>query len=336
MLSIPFAEQQEQRIEVLGPDTVPPALPMAGDQRFERITRTAMRLLEIPIAFVTTWQEESHVLRSVQGLPMTLTGHALAFCDPHILDTQPLLVPDASINPLFWHNPLVTGSSQVRSFLGVPLQRMPGVRGGALCAMHVEARAFRQSDVLALQDLARLAETELQFDALGVVHRRVVARLGEMERRGHFDTVTGCWSVRSFRELVARAVADARAGGTSLALCYVRVKDFKQLVSGSKLRQDSLRQAVAYEVRRRLPDRGALGSLGGADFCALLPGADAAAVQAHLDTFTVPELRTEVGGTQMRLPLGFGCAALHDPAGHAGSSSGATEIWARALSNLEP
>ncbi len=319
MLSIPFAEQQEQRIEVLGPDTVPPALPMASDQRFERITRTAMRLLEIPIAFVTTWQEESHVLRSVQGLPMTLTGHALAFCDPHILDTQPLLVPDASINPLFWHNPLVTGASQVRSFLGVPLQRMPGVRGGALCAMHVEARAFRQSDVVALQDLARL---------------------GEMERRGHFDTVTGCWSVRSFRELVARAAADARAGdGASFALCYVRVKDFKQLVSGNKLRQDSLRQAVAHELRRRLPDRGALGSLGGADFCALLPGADAAAVQAHLEAFTVPELRTEVGGTQMRLPLGFGRAALHDTAAHAGAStgasSGATEIWARALSNLE-
>jgi GGDEF domain-containing protein len=208
---------------------------------------------------------------------------------------------------------------------------VPGVRGGALCAMHVAARAFRQSDVLALQDLARLAETELQFDALGTVHRRVVARLGEMERRGHFDSVTGCWSVRSFRDLVARAVADARANGASLALCYARVKDFKQLISGSKLRQDSLRQAVAHELRRRLPDRGALGSLGGADFCALLPGADAAAVQAHLDAFAVPELRTEVAGTQMRLPLGFGRAALHDP----GTQPGATEIWARALSNLE-
>ena len=59
-----------------------------------------MRLLEIPVAFVTTWQDEAHLLRSVQGLPATLASHALAVCDPHILDAQPLLVPDALKQPV--------------------------------------------------------------------------------------------------------------------------------------------------------------------------------------------------------------------------------------------
>jgi GGDEF domain-containing protein len=329
MISLPLLEDPEQRLEVLDDaDTLPPP----SDERFDRIVRTAMRLLEIPIAFVTAWQHDAHVPRSVQGLPGRLAQHTVAFCDPHILDTQVLLVPDASINPLFSHNGLVTGGPRVRSFLGVPLQRAPGVRGGALCAMHTEARYFRQSHVLALQDLARLAESELQLDALTGVHRRVVARLGELERRGRFDTVTGCWSVRSFRDLVARAVADARADGSSLALCYVRMKDFQRVTAGQKVRQDTLRQAVAHELRRRLPDRGTLGSLGGPDFCALLPGADARAVQQHLAAFAVPQLHVELSGVPTQLTLAFGRAGLHDP----GAAPGATEIWARALSNLEP
>ncbi len=180
MLSPPFLEHEEQHFEVLTDNYLAPVL---RDERYDRIARTAMRLLEIPMAFVSVAEGHSQWLRSVQGLPAHQTSHALAFCDPQVLQGQVLLVPDTCANPLFWHNALVTGAPRVRSFLAVPLCKAPGVIGGTLCALHTEARAFRTPDVLALQDLARLAESELRLDAMSTVHKRVVARLGQLERR---------------------------------------------------------------------------------------------------------------------------------------------------------
>lgn len=180
MLSPPFLEHESQGFDVLTDNYLAPVL---RDERYDRIVRTAMRLLQIPMAFMAVAEGDSQWLRSVQGLPAHQTGQALAFCDPHILQGRVLMVPDASANPLYWHNPLVTGGPCVRSFLAVPLTRSNGVHGGTLCALHNEPRAFRAPDVLALQDLARLAEAELRLDALTTVHKRVVARTGQLERR---------------------------------------------------------------------------------------------------------------------------------------------------------
>lgn len=180
MLSPPFLEHEEQNLDVLTDNYLAPVL---RDERYDRIARTAMRLLQIPMALVAVAEADSQWLRSVQGVPAHLTSHALAFCDPEVLQGRVLLVPDACANPLFWHNPLVTGAPRVRSFLAVPLSKASGLLGGTLCALHTEPRAFRSADVLALQDLARLAEADLRLDALTVVHKRVVARLGQLERR---------------------------------------------------------------------------------------------------------------------------------------------------------
>lgn len=325
MLTPPFLENEEQRLEVL---TEPDPSPVPRDERFDRVARTAMRLLEVPVAFVAVAGEDGLALRSVQGVPAHQTSHAMAFCDPQLLDGQALLVPDASANPLFWHNPLVCGPARLRSFVAVPLQPSAGVRGGVLCALHPEPRALRHGHVLALQDLARLAEAELRLEALALMHRRVVARLAQLERRGHFDTVTGCWNVRRFRELLAMAVADAHARGTTLALCYVRARNLKALAP-EKTAQDAMRQRIAQELRRRLPERGALASLGGADFCALLPAASPPSASAAVADFCQPRL--EAGGVDGGVELAFGRATLHE----LGAAATATEVWARALSQLE-
>jgi GAF domain-containing protein len=159
--------------------------PFAADERYERIVRTAMRLLQVPAAFVALVADEGPVLRAAQGLPEDDARHVLAFCDRQLLGEQVLMVSDASINPLFASNPLVTGRAQIRSYLAAPMARAPGVPTGVVGALHTEPRAFRHGDIAALQDLARMAEAEFKFDALNVMHKRVLARVSQLEQRLH-------------------------------------------------------------------------------------------------------------------------------------------------------
>ncbi|MEP6790572.1 MAG: GAF domain-containing protein [Ramlibacter sp.] len=331
MLCPPFLENEEQQLEILSDNYLSP---VPRDERFDRITRTAMRLLEIPIALVAQSEGARHWLRSVQGLPAQQTGHALDFCGRGILKDRVLLVGDTSVDMQFWENPLVTGPVHVRSYLGIPLHCAGGSGGGTLCAMDTRVDAFCQSDILALQDLARLAEAELRVDQMAGAQKQLLERMGQLERRSQFDNVTGCWNVRRFREMLSANVRQARAAGTSLALCCVRVRNFKELgrAQGAP-RLGAVRQVIAQELRQRLPEGGALASLGGSDFCAMVPGPTPTDVEGLLVAFTFPRLSMGAPGIRIdpQLRLEFGLALLHEMRGE----TGPTEIWATALANLE-
>ncbi len=205
---------------------------------------------------------------------------------------------------------------------------------GTLCVKSTRRDAYGHADIIAMQDLARMTETELRLDAMSSVQKRLLVKLDQLERRARLDPLTGCWNVRGFRELVALAVADAGRSQSTLALCYVRIRNFEALTSHrDKVQVNTMRQLTAQALRQRLPDNGALAALGGGDFCALVPGPTALAVEDRLAQFTFPHVRLEGPGMRfdLELHLGFGLAFLHEmPEG-----ATATEIWATALANID-
>jgi GGDEF domain-containing protein len=336
MLSPPFLENEQQRLELveeIAPVEFAPSY-VLREERFDRISRIALRLLDVPVALISVIDGDMHWIRSVQGLSMAETPATLSFAGHVIKDKLAMRIPDATVESRFMDNPLVKGPTHVRSCLGVTLQLAPGVPAGTLCVLDTRPRAFSSQDIAALQDLAHLAEAEFRLDALSTVQKRLLVKLDLLERRARVDPQTGCWNVRGFRELVGMAVADAARDGSTLALCYVRVRNFDALASEhDKGQVDTMRQLIAQVLRQRLPDNGALAALGGGDFCALIPAPTALAIEDRLGEFTYP--RVKLNGPGMRfdldLHLGFGLAMLHEmPAG-----TSATEIWATALAKLE-
>lgn len=331
MLIAPRPENDAQRLQAMEQAL---CTYVPREDRFDRITRTAMRLLDVPIALISIVAEDVQWFRSVQGLPDEQTSRDLSFCGHVIVDGKVLAVPDARTDPRFWDNPLVTGEPFIRAYLGVPLRLAPGVRAGTLCTLDTRPRGFNYRDIEALQDLARMAESELRLDAMASAQKRLLLKLDQLERRARLDAQTGCWNVRGFRELVAMAVQDAQRDGSSLALCHARVANFDALTAArSPAHVEGLRRMVAQVLRQRLPDGGALAWLGRADFCALVPGPTPLVVEELLAHFTYPKVELDVPGLRldMTLDLQFGLAFLHevDPA------AAATEIWASALANLK-
>lgn len=303
------------------------------EERFDRITRTARRLLNVPIALISIVEEDVQWFRSVQGLEIDRTSRDISFCGHAVAENRMLLVPDTHRDPRFRDNPLVTDAPFIRSYLGIPLSIAPGIRAGTLCALSDREHSFRHQDVLGLQDLAAMAEAELRLSALSNVQKKLLTRLSQLERRASLDALTGCWNVRGFRELVALAVSDAVETDTALALCCIRVKNFADLARAPHPGQaGAIRQVLAQVLRQRLPENGALAVLGPSDFCALVPGSSALAVEDALARLTFPRADIDLPGLQLaiELELGFGLAFLHDQ-----KEPSPTELWATALANLK-
>ena len=133
-----------------------------GEERFDRITRLAARLLDTPIALVSLVDERRQWFKSVFGLDARETPRDVAFCAHAILDAEPLVVENALADPRFAKNPLVTGGPCIRFYAGAPLLVRGGSGVGTLCVIDTRPRVLDEAERQSLADLACIVETELR------------------------------------------------------------------------------------------------------------------------------------------------------------------------------
>lgn len=100
---------------------------------FDRITRLLARVLDVPIALVSLVDEQRQWFKSRVGLDVSETPREYALCAHTILKASPLVVSDATQDPRFCDNPLVTGEPNIRFYAGVPIRSSAGLALGTLC-----------------------------------------------------------------------------------------------------------------------------------------------------------------------------------------------------------
>lgn len=132
-----------------------------SEERFDRLTRLASRMFNVPIAIVSLVDENRQWFKSIIGLEVPETARDISFCGHAILGEGIFLVPDASKDSRFSDNPLVVGDPHIRFYAGCPLHSHDGSKLGTLCIIDRKPREFTDDELMALTDLAKLAENEL-------------------------------------------------------------------------------------------------------------------------------------------------------------------------------
>ncbi len=136
-------------------------LDTAPEERFDRLTRLAKRLFDVPIALVSLVEKDRQWFKSCVGLSVTETPRDFSFCGHAILKNEMLLVPDARQDERFWDNPLVTGKPYIRFYAGYPLTVPNDYKMGTLCLIDFKPRHFDAEEYALLRDVAGMAEQEL-------------------------------------------------------------------------------------------------------------------------------------------------------------------------------
>lgn len=127
-----------------------------------QITDFAAMLCEAPVALVSLVEETRQTFISRTGLDLTETSRETSFCAHAMLEDQIMVVPDATRDPRFVDNALVTGDLHIRFYAGAPLISDDGVPLGSLCVIDTKPR-----DGL----------TPLQMQGLSTLADNVMARL---------------------------------------------------------------------------------------------------------------------------------------------------------------
>jgi PAS domain S-box-containing protein len=125
------------------------------DADLDVITRLAADRFETEIALVSLVDERRQWFKSRYGLDACETPRAHSFCAHSIASDGVMVVPDATADPRFATNPLVTGQPNIRFYAAAPLITPGGHRIGTLCVIDGKPRhAFDARDSAALQLMA--------------------------------------------------------------------------------------------------------------------------------------------------------------------------------------
>jgi GAF domain-containing protein len=183
-----------------------------AEERFDRITRLAARLFDVPIALITLVDTDRLWVKSCYGLEIHETPRDISFCGHTILQPETMVVPDALADVRFSDNPLVTGDPNIRFYAGQPLHSFDKQRVGALCTIDRQPRQMSAAEQQTLADLGVWVERELSSMELIEALKQLQETNDQLEKvnkaRGEFVHIvshnfrTALTGIQGFSEMI--------------------------------------------------------------------------------------------------------------------------------------
>jgi GAF domain len=136
------------------------------EERFDRLTRLAAALFDVPMAQVSLIDRDRQWLKSSCGDVPKETSREVSFCAHAILRREITIVPDALLDPRFADNPQVTGEPRIRFYAGCPLLLADGFSAGTLCLLDTRPRELHPTALRHLRDMGWLVEQELSWGTM--------------------------------------------------------------------------------------------------------------------------------------------------------------------------
>jgi two-component system, cell cycle sensor histidine kinase and response regulator CckA len=136
---------------------------------FERLTRLATRLLDVPFALVSLVDADRQFVRSYPELPEDWEGRPEttllhSYCQQVVHTGETLIVGDSRGHPLV-RDGVAFAEAGVVACAGIPLRTADGRVLGSFCAIDFRPRAWSGSDLEALSEVAASVETEIRLRA---------------------------------------------------------------------------------------------------------------------------------------------------------------------------
>ena len=266
MLAPPAPADEQERLSQLrslGILDTPP------EERFDRVTRMARRIFDVPIALVSLVDENRQWFKACFGLEVRETERRISFCGHTILNKEALVIEDTWKDVRFADNPLVTGAPNIRFYAGHPLHTHGGQAVGTLCIIDREPRRFDQDDLAMLSDMAGLVEREIM-----AVQLAICDELTRISNRCGFLTL-GKYSLDLCRRQLFPAM-----------MIFFDLDRFKSINDNyGHAEGDRALKLFAEQMRESFRTSDLFARLGGDEFVALLTNKNLDAIHALISRF---------------------------------------------------
>lgn len=267
MPAAPLPADEMARLAVLRKYDV---LDTPAEQAFDDAVKLASAICGTPIALVSLIDESRQWFKARVGLDVAETPRDEAFCAYAILEPQQVMVvPDATQDPRFSDNPLVTGAPDIRFYAGAPLLSPTGHAMGTLCVIDSQPRAMADDKRDALAAIARTVASQLELRR--VSHELSIAN-DHLRTLSFIDPLTGVANRRALDARLVEEMARAARHDAPLSMLMFDIDYFKSYNDefGHVLGDDVL-LCFAELLRMDIRQTDLVARFGGEEFVVLLP-----------------------------------------------------------------
>ena len=278
-----------------------------AEERFDKITRIARRMFDMPVAVIDIVGAELTWLKSVQGFDGVEVPRLCSYCHHTIMQEDVCLIHDARIDPRVSDNP---SAATFVFYAGVPL-KFSGRNVGVLCVADTKPRTLSAEDLDSLRDLAALAQQELEVLALSAAQLTLAASHRELEMKSLVDGLTRLWNRGAIHEIGTRELELGNAPGGRTGFAILDIDHFKKT-------NDTLGHAAGDEVLRVVSERlrsairatDAVGRYGGEEFLVVLPNVaeDTLSMVCERIRRAVSAVPVTFDGVDIDITCSVGCA----------------------------
>lgn len=240
-----------------------------SEERFDRLTRMARRMFDVPIALVSLVDENRQWFKSCMGLDVRETPRDISFCGHAILGDDVFIIPDAMEDDRFKDNPLVLQAPFIRFYAGCPLKLPSSRKMGTLCIIDVKPRQMNDEDVALLKDLAAMVENEIAALQIATI-----------------DELTRVSNRRGFLELAQKALDYCRRYAVPASLVFFDLDNFKLINDNfGHVEGDKALTLFADLMSKNIRDSDIVARIGGDEFVALLLNSSRESAQIAVSNF---------------------------------------------------
>jgi PAS domain S-box-containing protein len=211
-MNAPLPENETERLAALRGLEI---LDTGPEAAYDELSTLAAYICQTPIALISLVDEDRQWFKSRVGWAAAETPREVAFCAHAILETDLFVVPDASVDPRFANNPLVTGSPSIRFYAGAPLVTAEGHNLGTICVLDHKPGELTADQARALRTLSHQVVAQLHLHKQLAELLRINAKLAQVNETLRVEIVHRERAERALRESEQRlelAMRVARQG----------------------------------------------------------------------------------------------------------------------------
>jgi GAF domain-containing protein len=160
MITVEKPANETKRIEALNRYNI---LDTPPDGSFDRITKLAATIFEVPIAIISLVDTERIWFKSAHGLTVNQIDRVPGLCASAILSSDVYVIGDACKDPRSLANPLVAGEFGLRFYAAAPLQTEDQCNLGTLCIIDKTPRSLTEKEQKILKELADVVMDEMEL-----------------------------------------------------------------------------------------------------------------------------------------------------------------------------
>ncbi|RUT31431.1 sensor domain-containing diguanylate cyclase [Arsenicitalea aurantiaca] len=273
-------------------------LDAASDRDLDRIVQLAQTILGSESAAISLLDRDRQFFISRRGIADSHTPRETSFCTHTIQSPQPMVIPDAELDPRFSNNPFVLSSPKVRFYAGVPLADADDYALGALCVFDSTPRSITAEQLASLENLAALAIQHL-----------------ELRKQASIDALTGTLNRATILRVAKQEIEDAERLRTDLAVLMVDLDHFK--IINDKYGHgvgDAVLAKVGNILDTAVRKSDYVGRYGGEEFCVILPGvtSDLALSIATRIRVAIEKAVIQAEKSALTVTASIGIAMLHE------------------------